>query len=109
MDRLQDVLSVMCGDGSVPESIVGRRLMDIDSSVLYPRSEKADEKERVLQAVCGVLASLIVITLSKLLYDYWNYTKRGKLPWTATGCLSNGYEAHYGRRNVGQFEKSPHI
>lgn len=82
MDRLQDVLSVMCGNRSVPESIVGRRLMDIDSSVLYPRSEKADEKERVLQAVCGVLASLIVITLSKLLYDYWNYTKRGKLPWT---------------------------
>ena len=72
----------MCGNRSVPESIVGRRLMDIDSSVLYPRSEKADEKERVLQAVCGVLASLIVITLSKLLYDYWNYTKRGELPWT---------------------------
>ena len=24
-----------------------------------------------------------------------------------TGCLSNGYEAQYGRRNVGQFEKKP--
>ena len=55
--------------------------MDIDSSILCPPSEKAEEKERVLQAVCGVLAFLIIIPLSKLLYDYWNYTKRGKLPW----------------------------
>ena len=55
--------------------------MDIDTLVLCPRSEKAEEKEQVLQAVCGVLAFLIVVTLTKLLYDYWNYRKRGKLPW----------------------------
>lgn len=80
-EKLQDFTSVVCGDGSVPDSIVGRKLMEIDSSILCPRSEKAEEKERILQAVCGVLAFLIVVTLSKLLYDYWNYTKRGKLPW----------------------------
>ena len=55
--------------------------MEIDTLVLCPRSEKAEEKEQVLQAVCGVLALLIIITLTKLLYDYWNYRKRGKLPW----------------------------
>jgi len=81
LEKVQDLMSVSCGAGSVPDSIVGRKLMDIDSSILCPRSEKAEEKERVLQAVCGVLAFLIVVTLSKLLYDYWNYTKRGKLPW----------------------------
>ena len=55
--------------------------MDIDSSLLCPRLEQMEEKEEVLQAVCVVLTILIVITLTKLLYDYWNYTKRGKLPW----------------------------
>ena len=55
--------------------------MDIDSSLLCPRSEQREEKEEVLQAVCLVLTILIVITLTKLLYDYWNYTKQGKLPW----------------------------
>jgi len=81
LEKVQDLMAVSCGAGSVPDSIVGRKLMDIDSSILCPPSEKAEEKERVLQAVCGVLSFLIVITLSKLLYDYWNYTKRGKLPW----------------------------
>ena len=57
------------------------QLMDIDSSVLCPRSEKAEQKEQVFQAVCAVLAILIIITFTKLLYDYWNYRKRGKLPW----------------------------
>eukprot|EP00092_Neocalanus_flemingeri_P075585 GFUD01093643.1.p1 GENE.GFUD01093643.1~~GFUD01093643.1.p1 ORF type:complete len:288 (-),score=62.38 GFUD01093643.1:267-1130(-) len=80
-EKLQDLMFVICAAGSAPDSIVGRKLMDIDSSVLCPRSEVAEEKERVLQAVCGVLALLIVITLTKLLYDYWNYRKRGKLPW----------------------------
>jgi len=79
--KLQDLTSVTCADGSVPDSIVGRKLMDIDSSVLCPRSEKAEQKEQVLQAVCAVLAILIIITFTKLLYDYWNYRKRGKLPW----------------------------
>jgi len=81
LEKVQDLVSVWCGAGSVPDSIVGRKLIDIDSSILCPPSEKAEEKERVLQAVCGVLAFLIIVTLSKLLYDYWNYTKRGKLPW----------------------------
>ena len=55
--------------------------MEVDSNILCPCSEKADGKELILQAVCGVLAFLIVVTLSKLLYDYLNYTKLGKLPW----------------------------
>ena len=35
----------------------------------------------MLKALCGILACLITITITKLLYDYWNYRKRGKLPW----------------------------
>ena len=57
------------------------QLNSIDSSVLCPRSARAEEREQVLQAVCGVLACLILATLAKLLYDYWNYRNRGKLPW----------------------------
>ena len=57
------------------------QLSSIDSSVLCPRSARAEEREQVLQAVCGVLACLILATLAKLLYDYWNYRNRGKLPW----------------------------
>ena len=33
------------------------------------------------QVVCGVLTALILMTVTKLLYDYWNYRQRGKLPW----------------------------
>ena len=42
------------------------------------RSEKM-----VLRAPCGVLTCLIILTISKLLYDNWNYhyQQRGKLPW----------------------------
>lgn len=49
--------------------------------MLCPRSEKAEGREAVLRALCGVLTCLIILTISKLLYDYWNYRQRGKLPW----------------------------
>ena len=53
------------------------QLVDISSSVLCPRSEKAEGREAVLRA----LTFLIILTISKLLYNYWNYRHRGKLPW----------------------------
>ena len=42
---------------------------------------RAAEREIILKIVCGILSCLIIITISKLLYDYWNYRQRGKLPW----------------------------
>ena len=62
-------------------NIVVFQLVDISSSVLCPRSEKAEGREAVLRALCGALTFLIILTISKLLYDYWNYRQRGKLPW----------------------------
>ena len=57
------------------------QLLDVSYSVLCPRSQKAEERELVLKVVCGILTFLIILTISKLLYDYWNYRQRGKLPW----------------------------
>ena len=57
------------------------QLVAISSSVLCPRSEKAEGKEAVMRVLCGVLTFLLILIISKLLYDYWNYRQRGKLPW----------------------------
>ena len=35
----------------------------------------------LFQIVCVILACLIILILTKLLYDYWHYRRRGKLPW----------------------------
>ena len=40
-----------------------------------------DDDDDDNQVVCGVLTALILMTVTKLLYDYWNYRQRGKLPW----------------------------
>ena len=37
-------------------------------------------KEVLLQVVCVILALVNIFIFSKLLYDYWQYKKRGKLP-----------------------------
>jgi len=79
--KLLDRSEIVCGEGSQPDIIVGRKLTEISSSILCPRSEKSEERESVLKVLCGILAFLIIITMTKLLYDYWNYRKRGKLPW----------------------------
>lgn len=34
-----------------------------------------------LDILSGVLATLIVLVLGKLIYDYWTFKKTGKLPW----------------------------
>jgi hypothetical protein len=79
--KIQDHEQVRCGEGSVPDSIVGRKLTEVDHALLCPPSEKAEKQELALKIVCVVLASLIVMILTKLLYDYWQYRHRGKLPW----------------------------
>lgn len=79
--KLNDRSEIVCAKGSVPDAIVGRKLNEVSSSILCPRSEKSEEREAILKALCGILAFLILVTITKLLYDYWNYRKRGKLPW----------------------------
>jgi len=79
--KIQDQEEVTCAEGSLPESIVGRRLTEVDHALLCPPPPTAQQQELVLKAVCVVLASLIIIILTKLLYDYWQYRHRGKLPW----------------------------
>jgi hypothetical protein len=34
-----------------------------------------------LDLLNGILASLIILVIGKLLYDYWSFKKTGKLPW----------------------------
>jgi hypothetical protein len=35
-------------------------------------------REQVLQVLCVTLALLILVVVSRLLYDYWHYRSRGK-------------------------------
>lgn len=79
--KIQDQQEVTCAEGSVPDSIVGRSITEVEPALLCPPSKKAEQQELALKAVCVVLASLIIIILTKLLYDYWQYRHRGKLPW----------------------------
>jgi hypothetical protein len=34
-----------------------------------------------LDLLNGILASLIILVIGKLMYDYWSFKKSGKLPW----------------------------
>jgi hypothetical protein len=34
-----------------------------------------------LDLLNGILASLIILVIGKLIYDYWSFKKTGKLPW----------------------------
>ena len=78
--KVKDLWAVVCSEGSVPEAIVGRRLTEVDHALLCPPSEKEEQKQMVMKAICVVLATLIVVIMTKLLYDWWEYRTRGKLP-----------------------------
>jgi len=80
-DKLADLNEVTCSDHSEPQSIVGDRIDDVDPHVLCPPSDEGARRELVLQLVCCLLGICIVLVLSKLLYDYWQYKNKGKLPW----------------------------
>lgn len=41
-------------------------------------------KVQPLDLLNGVLATLIILILSKLGYDYYHYRKSGRLPWIAS-------------------------
>lgn len=43
--------------------------------------EPSEYLVRPLDLINGILASLIVLVVGKLIYDYWSFKKTGKLPW----------------------------
>lgn len=81
LHRLVDLDSVRCSEQSLPEQIIGYKIRDVDPQVLCPPSDKGAKRELVLRIVCVSLALLIVIVLTKLVYDYWRYKRQGTLPW----------------------------
>ena len=56
------------------------QVSDIDPSILCPPSAEGRKKELLLQLVCVMLALVNMFVFSKLLYDYWQYKSKGKLP-----------------------------
>ena len=56
------------------------QVVNIDRGQLCPPSYSEEIKEISLQTVCLILALLNLAIFSKLLYDYWQYKHRGKLP-----------------------------
>ena len=56
------------------------QVVNIDRGQLCPPSYSEEIKEITLQTVCLILALLNLAIFSKLLYDYWQYKHRGKLP-----------------------------
>lgn len=56
------------------------QVSSIDQGELCPPSYSEEIREITLQTVCLVLAVLNLAIFSKLLYDYWQYKQRGKLP-----------------------------
>ena len=46
---------------------------------------------QVLQVLCVTLALLILVVVSRLLYDYWHYRSRGKGPSQQHTSSKNSY------------------
>jgi hypothetical protein len=56
-------------------------VVELNEELLCPPETTGEGQELLLQMLCGLLAVLIVVTLTKLAYDYWVYRTRGQLPW----------------------------
>jgi len=81
LSKLEDHGSVSCSPESIPKSIIGYKINDIEPLVLCPPSDEGARRELALQVVCGSLSVCIVVVLCKLVWDYWQYKNYGKLPW----------------------------
>jgi len=80
LSKLSDLESVICSQESSPEQVVGKMLSEVDPELLCPGAPQVQLKEMLLQVLCVVLALVNFIVFTKLLYDYWQYKQRGKLP-----------------------------
>ena len=52
----------------------------VDPGLLCPAPQEGRAREAWLRAVCVLLALTNLAIFSRLLYDYWQYRTRGKLP-----------------------------
>merc|ERR1719270_155453 len=80
LSKLSDLEDVTCSQESSPEEVVGKMVSSVNPSLLCPSSPGEQMKEVLLQFVCVFLALVNIFIFSKLLYDYWQYKTRGKLP-----------------------------
>jgi hypothetical protein len=62
-----------------------KSLFDVSQIQALSRSavcrEPSEYLIQPLDLLNGILASLIVLVIGKLIYDYWSFKKTGKLPW----------------------------
>ena len=98
LSRLQDRDNIICATETDQDTFAGQKvewpcisqlitlhhcmfqISELDPSLLCPPSAGERNKEVILQLLCVVLAILNIFVFSKLLYDYWQYKRRGKLP-----------------------------
>jgi len=78
--KVVDTQAVTCSHLSKPESVVGRQLVSLDTGILCPASPNGGKRETLLQILCVILALINLSVIARLLYDYYQYKHRGKLP-----------------------------
>jgi len=78
--KLSDIEDVLCGSASRPEELAGQKVATLDPELLCPVSLEGQQKELLMQVLCVALALVNVLVVSKLLYDYYQYKHKGKLP-----------------------------
>jgi len=78
----EDLKLMSCGSQSDAD-LVDTRIVDIHQDVLCPPTSNGEYQEILLQMLCVFLALMIVLVISKLIYDIRMYRTRGQLPWLA--------------------------
>ncbi|KAJ9579090.1 hypothetical protein L9F63_024803, partial [Diploptera punctata] len=75
---VKDIDDVRCSSDSADDNSLTQIQTLSRSSVCHEPSEYLI---RPLDLLNGILATLIIIVIGKLMYDYWSFKKTGKLPW----------------------------
>jgi len=78
--KLSDIEDVVCASASRPEELAGQKVATLDPDLLCPVSLEGQQKELFMQLLCVALALVNIMVVSKLLYDYYQYKHKGKLP-----------------------------
>jgi len=78
--KLSDIEDVVCASASRPEELAGQQVATLDPELLCPVSLEGQQKELFMQLLCVALALVNIMVVSKLLYDYYQYKHKGKLP-----------------------------
>ena len=78
---VKDVSNVTCG----PEEGInaGKKIVSVELSSICADPDEYS-KVNLMDVLNVVLALLTIVTIGKLLYDYYAYKKTGRLPWLAT-------------------------